>query len=195
LLVPATYRPQVPAPLVLSLHGAGGDARAGLYPLGALADAAGLLLLSPASRASTWDMLVGGYGPDVELIDRALAVVFARCAVDPTRLGIGGFSDGASYALSLGLTNGDLFTHVLAFSPGFAAPAGQVGDPVIFDSHGTEDRVLPIETCSRRLVPRLRHAGYAVTYVEFDGGHTVPDEIALWGLEWLLTGQTPSASA
>ncbi len=30
-----------------------------------------------------------------------------------------GFSDGASYALSLGVPNGDLFTHIVAFSPGF----------------------------------------------------------------------------
>jgi len=36
-----------------------------------------------------------------------------------------GFSDGASYALSVGITNGDLFTHVIAFSPGFVAPARQ----------------------------------------------------------------------
>jgi flavin-binding protein dodecin len=31
----------------------------------------------------------------------------------------------------------------------------------------------------RRIVPRLRRAGYDVTYREFDGGHTVPPEIAL----------------
>jgi len=49
---------------------------------------------------------------------------------------IQGFSDGASYALSLGLTNGDLFTHVIAFSPGFAAPAEQRGRPRIYVSHG-----------------------------------------------------------
>lgn len=30
-----------------------------------------------------------------------------------------GFSDGASYALSLGLPNGNLFSHIVAFSPGF----------------------------------------------------------------------------
>ncbi len=51
--------------------------------------------------------------------------------MDAGRVGIGGFSDGASYALSLGLTNGDLFTHVLAFSPGFMRPASQVGRPKV----------------------------------------------------------------
>jgi phospholipase/carboxylesterase len=87
---------------------------------------------------------------------------------------LGGFSDGASYALSLGLTNGDLFTHLIAFSPGFMAPGGEVGRPRCYVAHGTRDAVLPIDRCSRRLVPVLERAGYAVRYHEFDGPHTVP---------------------
>ena len=47
-----------------------------------------------------------------------------------------------SYALSLGLANGDLFTHVIAFSPGFITPAPPSGRPPIFVSHGTADQVL-----------------------------------------------------
>jgi phospholipase/carboxylesterase len=104
--------------------------------------------------------------------------------VDPARLAVGGFSDGASYALSLGLTNDDLFSHVLAFSPGFMAPAGQAGTPRIFVSHSTDDGVLPIDRCSRRVVPRLERAGYDVTYREFEGAHTVPPEIALEAVGW-----------
>src|SRR3954451_8022846 len=92
LLVPAVYRPDQPAPFVLSLHGAGGNATSGLYPLRDLADEAGLILLSPASRQSTWDVIRGGYGPDVAFIDRALAATFARCAVDPGLLAVAGFS-------------------------------------------------------------------------------------------------------
>ena len=186
LYVPVGYRTDRPAPFVLSLHGAGGDAQAGLYPLRELADAAGLILLSPASRGSTWDVIRGGYGPDVAFIDRALHHAVDRCAVDPARLAVGGFSDGASYALSLGLTNGDLFRHILAFSPGFAAPAGQRGEPRIFVSHGTRDEVLPIDVCSRRIVPLLQRAGYDVRYREFDGGHTVPPEIAQEAVDWFL---------
>ena len=97
--MPAGYRADQPAPFVLSLHGAGGDATSGLYPLRDLADEAGLILLSPASRQSTWDVIRGGYGPDVAFIDRALAAAFARCAVDPELLAVAGFSDGASYAV------------------------------------------------------------------------------------------------
>jgi phospholipase/carboxylesterase len=186
--VPAGHRPDRPAPLVLLLHGAGGDAEGGLAPLRRLADAAGLILLAPASRRQTWDVILGGFGPDVAFIDRALGQTFGRCAVDPARLAVGGFSDGASYSLSLGLTNGDLFTHVLAFSPGFMAPGERIGKPRLFLSHGTDDRVLPIDACSRRIVPQVRRAGYDVTYREFDGPHTVPPEVAHEAVDWFHRG-------
>ncbi len=184
IYVPTGYRPTEKAPLAVMLHGAGGDARSGISHFLDLADEAGLVLLAPESRGRTWDVLVGGYGPDVEFIDRALEQTFDLLAVDAERLAVAGFSDGASYALSIGLTNGDLFTHVLAFSPGFAAPAGREGTPRIFVSHGVHDNVLPINRCSRRIVPQLERAGYEVRYREFDGPHTVPQSVAREALEW-----------
>jgi phospholipase/carboxylesterase len=147
-----------------------------------------VVLLAPASREHTWDLLAGQYGADVTLIDQALEQTFSRYAVDPARMAVGGFSDGASYALSLGITNGDLFTHVLAFSPGFMAPVERRGRPRVLISHGTRDGVLPIDLCSRRIVPRLERAGYDVRYREFDGGHTISPEIALEAMGW-FSGQ------
>src|SRR4028118_947403 len=82
LYVPKNYQPSRPAPLVVMLHGAGGDARGGLTPFQNLADATGLILLAPASRRQTWDVLVGGYGPDIALIDQALAQTFSSYAVE-----------------------------------------------------------------------------------------------------------------
>lgn len=93
------------------------------------------------------------------------------------------FPDGASYALSLGITNEDVFTHILAFSPGFLAPVAQRGTPAVFISHGTRDAVLPIDACSRKIVPRLQRAGYDVRYREFPGGHVIPPEIAREAVE------------
>jgi phospholipase/carboxylesterase len=185
LYVPATYQTTRPAPLALLLHGAGEDARDGLALLRAQADAAGLILLAPTSREYTWDLLVGrSYGLDVASIDRALEHTFSSYRVDPEHVAVGGYSDGASYALSLGIANGDLFTHVLAFSPGFLAPPGRRGYPRIFVSHGTRDGWLPIDRCSRRVVPQLKLAGYEVRYREFEGGHVVPPEIAREAVNW-----------
>jgi phospholipase/carboxylesterase len=181
----AAAAPDCPAPLVLLLHGAGGHAHDGLRVLLHLAEDAGLLLLAPASQAATWDLIARrGYGPDRDLADRALEQVFARHAIDRARVGIGGFSDGASYALSLGLANGDLFTHVLAFSPGFASPGTARGAPRVFMSHGTHDHVLPIDPCSRTIDRRLRAAGYDLTYREFEGEHVIPPAIAAEAVAW-----------
>jgi phospholipase/carboxylesterase len=185
--VPNHYDPAVPAPLVLLLHGAGGHAHHGLGLLQHLADDHGMILVAPASSAQTWDVIARrAYGADLALIDQALAYVFAQCAVDSSHLAIGGFSDGASYALSLGLGNGDLFTHVIAFSPGFIGPVTPRGQPKIFISHGVDDQVLPIAPCSRRIVPQLRRAEYAVMYDEFEGGHTIPSEVAQFAVNWFM---------
>ena len=186
LYVPASYPVGHPAPLVVVLHGAGEDARDGLALLRGQADRGGLILLAPGSRGPTWDAIVsrGRYGPDVAAIDRALEQTLSRYAVDPARLAIGGYSDGASYALSLGIANGDLFTHVLAFSPGFLAPVGQTGSPRVFVSHGTRDGWLPIDVCSRRIVPQLERVGYDVRYREFEGGHVVPPDVGREATDW-----------
>ncbi|KFI07659.1 phospholipase [Massilia sp. BSC265] len=186
VFVSSQYRPDRPAPLVLLLHGAGGHAHDGLRVLLHLADHAGLILVAPASTRHTWDIIAGrSYGPDRDLADRALADVFARYHVDDTRVAVGGFSDGASYALSLGLANGDLFTHVLAFSPGFIGPMTPRGEPNVFISHGTDDPILPIDPCSRRIVAQLRAAGYPLRYEEFEGEHVIPPGIAESALDWL----------
>lgn len=178
LYVPAAYTPERPAPLAVMLHGAGGSGRSTMDVLRPFADARGLVLLAPDSRRETWDVIVSHYGRDVAFVDRALESVFSRVAVDPARVAVGGFSDGASYALSLGVMNGDLFTHVIAFSPGFLAPRRQQGKPRVYVSHGVHDRVLPVAACSRKVVPRLESAGYDVLYREFGGAHTVPAEVA-----------------
>lgn len=186
LYVPVSAAGPAPAPLVVCLHGAGGEPRQALSLLVNLADSAGLILLAPASRASTWDVISGGYGPDVAFIDQALAHVFSHYAVDPQRLAVSGFSDGASYALSLGIMNGTLFSHVIAFSPGFMAPLHQEGAPRLFVTHGQSDDVLPIDVCSRRLVPLLEGAGYDLRYREFPDGHIVPAPIASEAVAWLM---------
>lgn len=172
-----------PYRLVLLLHGAGGSARQGLDLLLPLADEHRLLLVAPQAESSTWDLIVEGFGPDVRRIDGLLATAFAGYPVD--RVAVGGFSDGASYALSLGLTNGDLVDAVVAFSPGFAAPQVTHGRPRVFVSHGTDDPVLPVDMCSRRLVPRLHGLGYDVTYREFAGAHEVPADTRGEAVAWL----------
>jgi phospholipase/carboxylesterase len=173
-----------PLPLLVFFHGAGGSAAHSLAAVGDAVAAAGVALLAPSSIASTWDLIAGGVGRDVAVLDAALERVFADLAV--SRVALGGFSDGASYALSLGLANGDLCDAVLTFSPGFVAPLPVVGAPAVWIAHGTGDRVLPVARCGRRLARELAAGGYDVTYEEFDGGHVVrQDDLSSFLAAWL----------
>ncbi len=176
--------PPRPRPLLVFFHGAGGTAAQSVALVGDPAAARDALVLAPSSVASTWDLIAGGLGRDVAVLDAALEQVFARQPV--SRVALGGFSDGASYALSLGLANGDLAEAVLAFSPGFAVPPRLAGRPRIWISHGTDDRVLPVARCGRRLARELGASGYEVTYEEFDGGHVVrPGDVTAALSLWL----------
>jgi predicted esterase len=170
--------PAGPVPLVLMLHGAGGSARPLLDALKPIADDSKCVLLLPDSRGPTWDAIGGEYGDDVPFINTALGHVFAQMPVDPARVAIAGFSDGASYSLGLGLINGDLFTRVIAFSPGFLPPITPTGKPPVFISHGSEDQVLPLDLTSRVIVETLTAEGYAVDFREFAGGHVISAALA-----------------
>jgi phospholipase/carboxylesterase len=189
LYVPPGYSAAHPGPLAVAFHGAGSDAERGLAPLLPLADETNTILIALDSRERTWDAIRGDYGPDVAFLDRALTQFFVRYAVDRTRIAATGFSDGASYALGVGLMNSDLFTHIIAFSPGFIPPVRAERCVPMFISHGTQDSVLPIERCSRRIVDQVRQAGCEVDYREFDGPHTVPPKIAREAMAWFVGEQ------
>jgi poly(3-hydroxybutyrate) depolymerase len=136
--------PSAPAagkvPLLVFLHGATQNGAGMLRRIGPAADQAGVAVLAPDSRGTTWDAIRDGFGDDVVFLNRALEYVFARLAVDPARVALGGFSDGASYAISLGLANGDLFPRrrvlsgfvISAAPPGVRASSSRTGRPIRF---------------------------------------------------------------
>ena len=179
-----------PLPLVVLLHGAGGSGEGILRRLGASAEEAGVAVLAPDSRDSTWDAIRDEFARDVAFIDRALERVFGMVSIDAARVAVGGFSDGATYALSLGLINGDLFRRIAAFSPGFLVNGAPHGRPRFFISHGTADPILPIDHCSRVIVPRLQRLGYDVTFREFEGRHEVPPAVAQEGMRFIAAPGT-----
>lgn len=184
LYVPATYDPKRLAPFALALHGATGSGDSMLRGSRAAADAHGVILLSPSSTGNTWDALRSDYGADFARVDKLLNEAFDRCAIDTSKLAVVGFSDGATYGLSVGLMNGDLFTHIIAHSPGFIIPGPQRGRPKVFVSHGRQDPILPINKCGRVVVAQLQRAGYEPRYDEFDGGHVASPEMRETAMGW-----------
>jgi predicted esterase len=184
--VPLNYNPGVPAPLIIEFHGAAGRGDTMAASFGSRTDALGAIVLAPDSAGPTWDILTGNdFQADVPFLNDVLDQTFDRCNIDASRIALLGFSDGASYALTIGISNGDQLAGVVAFSPGFYEVDHPRGTPSYFISHGTSDVVLPIDEASRRIVPELEARGSLVTYVEFDGGHQVPVAIADQAMTWL----------
>lgn len=185
LFVPTSARDRQ-SPLLVLLHGGGGRADDFHAVFSPLVEEFDVAIVTLDSRDNTWDGIDSPYGPDVLSIDATLQHVFDRVAIDPGRIALGGLSDGASYALSVGLANGDLFTHLIAVAPGFfASPAPPVGRPRIFVGHGVRDNVYSIRMSRSITVPKLAQEGYDVTFFEFDGPHWVTPAAARRALEWL----------
>lgn len=208
--IPPSIRAGERPPLLVLLHGARGEGADMVERFKAEADRRGIVLLAPSSGGPTWDTLLnfnpdyGTFAPiavlppnnppmsfddDVGRVDRALSLLLRHVAVDPERIGLLGFSDGASYALALGLHNPRLFRTVIALSPGIALPAWSRGPQRVLVAHGTRDRVLPFIISKRDIVPNLRRNGYDVTFRRFDGGHTVPDDVAARAIDFFLSGK------
>ncbi|MDQ6800503.1 MAG: hypothetical protein M3041_06660 [Acidobacteriota bacterium] len=181
LYIPEQHR----GAFALVLHGAGGAPDRIMRRFASQADDFAVALLATKSDGPTWDAIRGYPGTDFLFLRKALRAAFASCTIDPAHLAIAGFSDGASYALSLGIANGDLFSHVIAFSPGFVIPLRRVGKPRIFLSHGTSDPILPIDHASRAIARDLRSAGFSVALREFEGEHTIPPEVVRDAFRWL----------
>ena len=184
LVVPANYEPSRDWPMTLFFRGAITPARNYLDSFQPIADEFGVIILAPEATGQTWDLLGRGFGPDVDFINASLEVAFSRVRVDPARLCSSGFSDGATYSLSLGLTNGDVITRIAAYSPGFMETYVNRGQPEVFITHGTRDQVLPVDS-SRNIVDTLRTAGYQVEYHEFDGPHVVSLSLTRASFEWM----------
>jgi phospholipase/carboxylesterase len=187
-----------PLPLLILLHKAGGSASewfGGSGSYAPYADKGRFIILAPESPGQSWGTGPKKWSYDYLAINRALEEAFARCAIDRSRIGIGGFSDGASYALSLGLANGDVFNYIIAFSPGFIVRAqarGRQGTrgvevPLVYIAHGLSDNVLPIASTSRIFVSSLRKNGYTVEFREFSGGHHLSREVVDQAMNWLIT--------
>lgn len=175
--VPDQVKRDVGSPLVLFLHGALRRPEIYLDQHIAVADETGTIVLAPYSTIGTWDAIRGTFGRDIAVLDASLRWVFERWRIDPRRIVISGFSDGGTYALSVGVANGDVFTRIAAWSPGFMIPVKAVGKPPVLISHGTDDEILPIDRTSRQIVPALRSAGYTVDYREFKGPHAIQKPI------------------
>ncbi len=177
-----------PAPLVVLLHGAGGSARDFLDQFKRTADERRVLLLALNSTAASWPRRAQevSNGPDAANFDAALAALSSKSSVDPKRIVLLGFSDGASHALSFGMARPKTFRAILAMSPGYAfAPRRPDPAQPIFIAHGRRDNVLPAANV-REMIEGLEGAGYEPEVRWFNGGHRIDPDLLRAALDFAL---------
>jgi phospholipase/carboxylesterase len=200
--IPSSAPKDRPAPLLVLLHGASGRPATIIRPFLDDAEAQGIVLVAPASRAYTWDEIAAERQPqashnsfrprvrapnrDPPRIRAAVAAVAEHVQVDAARTALAGFSDGASYALMLGARDPQRFPTLIAFSPGMALAGGR-SPQRIFIALGRNDRVLPFDTASS-IVRRLRRGPGEVRFVPFDGGHEMPEAVQAGAIAFFLKG-------
>ena len=199
------YRPANPStgrrPLLVMLHGAGQSARAMLDVARPEAERCGCLLLAVQSKGATWDTIglvrqaaKGGrttvdrlFGEDTNRMEQALGAALRAADADHRSVVLVGFSDGASYALSLGLANPSLFRGVVAIAPGFhLEPAAINPRQRLFIAHSPTDRVLGFERTRDGIVAPLRRAGFDLRFRPFDGGHRIDRLVLAEGVDFVL---------
>lgn len=183
------------APAVFILHGRGADEQDLLPIAEALPDGLHVVSLrapDPLQGGYTWyelDLSGGGLHqsqPHAEEFARALDLVAESVdaavdayGIDPDRIGLLGFSQGAITSLSLLLEDPNRYAWVVAlhgYLPDSHAdhdPEGIDGKPV-FIGAGTGDRVIP-ESRASGAADRLREVGAAVTYETYATGHGIGD--------------------
>jgi phospholipase/carboxylesterase len=189
--VPTTYDAAEPSRLLVLLHGAGADRSQWMSPeIEAFAESRSVVILAIESRYPTWDVAVlGRYDVDPAFLNEALEWTFERVNVDPARIAIGGFSDGAAEALGIGIANALLFRKIIAFTPSVYEVPFTRGTPDIFVAHGTQDEVVPFANSRDLVVPRLRNNGMQVNFFIFDGNHVMPAFVQSAAFDWLTDTQ------
>jgi predicted esterase len=194
-----TYRlmkPQSPTgrktPLMLFLHGTGGNR--GLFGGWASeANRRGYLVCLP------WSTGNGGYGDNLKRWDKVdhpkivglVQELIKNENVDPRRVYVGGYSNGAGNTSAVGLANPEIFSGILVIGGWYAGlPYGKKLDEArkmgVYILHGDKDKSVPVDG-AREMERALKGAGFSnVVYKEFPGrGHDLFEEEIKKFYDWL----------
>jgi predicted esterase len=199
LLTPDEIEPDRLYPLVAVLHGAGRQDELLARACREEPERRQALFLIPRSVRPTWDLIAGGGRPDLDFLEYAYDLIYRRYPVDPLRQALLGYSDGASYALSVGLANPRLFSAVMGWAAGFCAfdPAGAAAPgprPRILLEYGTHDPLFPFERVALPMRAELEARGYDVTFRVDEGGrHWPSSDFQPEALDWFFSLDPPSS--
>ena len=124
-------------------------------------------------------------------IIHCIEICTEKLKLDPEKIYLLGFSQGASISIFCGLTHPELFHGIVSLC-GVIRPNGfskeidkdKIRDLNLFMANGTEDELVPIEL-GRRSKKYLEDAGVKPAYREYSAGHTISNECLQEMLKWL----------
>ena len=193
LLTPERIDPERRYPLLTVLHGAGRREEMLIKAYREEPEARNALFLIPRSHHATWDLTAANDRPDLDFLEWAYDLIYRRYPVDPDRQALIGYSDGASYALSVGLSNPGVFRAVMGWAAGFLVvdPSGISAEdpkPAVLLEYGTQDQLFPFERVAIPMRERLEGMGYAVNFRVDEGGRHWPSgEFQPEALDWFFS--------
>ena len=192
LLTPDEIDPERSYPLLTVLHGAGRQDEQLAKGLRDEPERRQALFLIPRSLHPTWDLIVGAGRPDLDFLEYAYDLIYRRYPVDRTRQALLGYSDGASYALSVGLSNPCIFSAVMGWAAGFklvdeAAIAPDDPKPRVLLEYGSHDPLFPFEQIALPMKADLEARGYDLEFrVDSGGKHWPSSEFQSEALDWFF---------
>ena len=193
LLTPAEMDPAKRYPLITVLHGAGRQDEMLVKACRDQPEARDALFLVPRSLLPTWDLIASAERPDLDFLEYAYDLIYRRYPVDPDRQALLGYSDGASYALSVGLSNPRIFRAVMGWAAGFIALApafdpDAAPKPAVLLEYGTHDELFPFDRVALPMRENLRRAGYTVEFrVDQGGKHWPSADFLPEALDWFFS--------
>jgi len=192
LLTPDEIHPERNYPLITVLHGAGRQDEQLAKAFRDEPEKRDALFLIPRSFLATWDLLASRERTDLDFLEWAYDLVYRRYPVDPLRQALIGYSDGASYALSVGLSNPHVFSAIMGWAAGFRVIDESLVDPRarkprILLEYGTHDQLFPFEQVALPMRQGLERAGYGVEFrVDQGGKHWPSGDFQHEALDWFL---------
>jgi predicted esterase len=204
LLTPEEIDPGRRYPLITVLHGAGRRDELLAKAFRDEPERRQALFLVPRSVEPTWDLIASAERPDLDFLEYAYDLIYRRYPVDPLRQVLLGYSDGASYALSVGLCNAAMFGAVIGWAAGFlvldpptaaqfrvAVPEPR---PRVYLEYGTHDQLFDFQEIAVPMRDNLRKLGFDVTFSVDEGGRHLPSgSFHSEALDWYFeTAGTPA---
>ena len=196
LLTPEEIDPERPYPLFTVFHGAGRQDEMLVKACRREPEARQAFFFIPRSVAPTWDLIAGGEGEDFAFLEHAWDLIYRRYPIDPERQSVIGYSDGASYALSLALSSPGFFDAALCWAAGFVVMDRRaVGEKSrrtrMYLEYGTHDELFGFKEVALPMRERLEAAGYAVEFSVDEGGRHWPSgDFQSQALDWYFQSRS-----